>query len=121
MTGSCLWAMWWLRYRSGRRGARRDGEKLTERAAVRASLRRGHPRAPEGSKMILKLLVIGSIAVCLVSLAARSHAIRAAAAPKSLEAALAREEKDPPAAIDGKPPTKLPKHPRRSSRGLSRT
>src|SRR5258708_1706579 len=48
MTSSCLWAMWWLGYRSGRRGARRDGEKLTERAVVRASLRRWPPAGPGG-------------------------------------------------------------------------
>src|SRR5258708_33478824 len=108
MTGSCLWAMWWLRYRSGRRGARRDGEKLTERAAVRASLRRGHPRAQKGSRMILNRLVIGPIAVCLLSLAARPHAMRAAAAPKPLEAALARAASAARAAIERPPRSTLP-------------
>jgi hypothetical protein len=63
--------------------------------------------------MILKLLVVGSIAVCLLSLAARSHAMRAAAAPKSLETAMAREEKLALVAIDGHLRTKLPKLARR--------
>ena len=63
--------------------------------------------------MILKLLVIGSIAVCLLSLAERSNAMRAAAAPKSLAAALAREEKLALAAIDSHLRTKLPKLARR--------
>jgi len=63
--------------------------------------------------MILKLLVVASIAVCLLSLAARSHAMRAAAAPKSLETAQAREEKLALAAIDGHLRTRLSKLARR--------